>query len=78
MPEIEEKGWLKNHIKEIIALIMIPGGGYAFMIAPESKATVIASLITAVIGFYFGSAVGSRTKDRALEKLAEKNGSCLK
>ena len=78
--------WLKRNIAELIALFLFLFAFYMFKIIllkeTKADATTTASIVESikamlliVIGFYYGSSIGSKNKSEQLNKTAdEKSG----
>ncbi len=75
--------WLKNNIAEIIALAFFAFAFVMFrtILLKEVKADstteisiveCIKGILFLIVGFYYGSSVGSKTKQQQLDKVTEK------
>lgn len=65
-----EASWMAKNIVEILALIIVLGGGY--MLATTSQAdvrTAVVSIMTLVLGFFYGTTQSSRRKDATIAGL---------
>lgn len=67
--------WFNRSIASILALVVIIGGGY-FLTSTGTQENIkfaIISLMSMVLGYYFGSSRGSLSKDAAISRLSKKD-----
>lgn len=67
--------WFNRSIASILALVVIIGGGY-FLTSSGTQENIkfaIISLMSMVLGYYFGSSKGSVNKDAAISRLSKKD-----
>lgn len=63
-------GWLNQNIMPILALVTILGGAIMLNTSTENDVRMAAvSMMTMVLGYFFGSSKGSKDKQAAIEKL---------
>ena len=63
--------YINKIITPVLALIVIIGGGYIYKTAHTSEErTIVISVIMLVLGYYFGSSIGSHNKQIQLDKRA--------
>jgi len=60
--------WLRDSVAPLLAIIVVVGGFVMMYLKPEQK-TEIASMITVVLMFYFGSSKGSQDKDATIANM---------
>jgi hypothetical protein len=66
--------YINKIITPVLALIVIIGGGYIYKTAHTSEErTIVISVIMLVLGYYFGSSIGSHNKQIQLNKHADLN-----
>lgn len=71
--ESANASWLSKNIVAVIALIVVVGGGSMLAFSPEPDVrTAAVSLITFVLGYYFGTTKNSKNKDDALMRVMER------
>lgn len=62
--------YINKIITPILALLVVIGGGYIYKTAHSSEErTIVISVIMLVLGYYFGSSIGSHLKQERLDKL---------
>lgn len=67
------EGWLNQNIMPILALITIVGGALIMLLSSESEVRMAAvSLMTMVLGYFFGSSKGSKDKQELLAKIGDR------
>lgn len=60
--------WLNQNIVPILALIVTFGGSAMLMASDNSEVRMAAvSMVTMVLGYYFGTSIGSKEKQRIIE-----------
>jgi hypothetical protein len=64
--------WIKELIKEILSIIIIPGGLILFYYAPEAKANALIAIISAVVGYWFGTSASSAGKNTVIKDMLER------
>lgn len=57
-------------IVPILALIVVVGGGYLYFAIPTER-TPIAALVMVVLGYYFGSSLGSSVKNETIANMSK-------
>lgn len=62
---------LNKIISPILALVVVVGGGVLLAFGDPDVRTASAGLISAVLGYYFGTSVGSREKQQMIERLTK-------
>lgn len=55
-------------VRTWLALLVLLGGGYLLAVGDQDLRLVVASMLTMVLSFYFGSSSGSKEKDAIMEK----------
>lgn len=58
-------------VRDWLALLVLLGGGYLLAVGDQDLRLVVASMLTMVLSFYFGSSSGSKEKDGILEKMQD-------
>lgn len=77
---MKQKGWLQENVGSLLALIIVLFTFFIYMMiltknisATENIVFLIigglTSLVTAVVGYFFGSSVGSKTKQAAMDRI---------
>ena len=62
--------FINKVITPVLALIVVIGGGYIYKTAHTSEErTIVISVIMLVLGYYFGSSIGSYNKQQQLDKM---------
>jgi hypothetical protein len=62
--------WLSKNVVALLAVVVVIGGGFLLWFSREADVRIaVVSLITMVLGFYFGSSKSSRGKDDAIADL---------
>jgi hypothetical protein len=70
--ESAEASWLSKNVAAIIALIVVVGGGLGIIYSPDADVRLgLTSIVTLVLGYYFGTSSSSRGKDTTNAALAE-------
>ncbi len=70
---MKSSDWLPRNVPAILALVVVVGGGYVLATTTEPDVrTAVVSLMTLVLGFFFGSSTGSHAKDGTIEQLANR------
>lgn len=70
--ESEYASWLTKNIVPIIALIVVVGGGFMIAFSPEADVRLgVTSIVTLVLGFYFGTSASSKVKDITIANMAQ-------
>lgn len=68
----EHSSWLSKNIAAILAVIVVVGGGFMIAFAPEADVRLGAtSIVTLVLGYYFGTTSSSHRKDTTIQSLAQ-------
>lgn len=66
----EYASWLSKNIVPILALIVVIGGGVGIVFSPEPDVRLgLTSVVTLVLGFYFGTTKNSSLKDSTINSL---------
>lgn len=69
--ESENASWLSKNIPAILALIVVLGGGAGIIYSPDADVRLgLTSIVTLVLGYYFGTSSSSRGKDSTNAALA--------
>lgn len=64
-----EKSWLERNAQPFIAVVTILAGfGHLYLYYPDQNTAIVVGLMTFVLGYYFGTSVGSAKKDDLLGK----------
>jgi hypothetical protein len=67
--------WLSKNIVPMIALIVVVGGGLLIGFSPEADVRLgVTSIVTLVLGFYFGTSASSKIKDVTIASMAQTTG----
>lgn len=70
--ESEYASWLTKNIVPIIALIVVIGGGFMIAFSPEADVRLgVTSIVTLVLGFYFGTTASSKIKDSTINRMMQ-------
>ena len=67
----EHAPMLNKLITPILALVVVIGGGVMMVMGDAVQASLAQGCVMLVLGYYFGSSIGSRDKQAQLNKLAE-------
>ena len=69
----EEAGWLNRNLVPILALLVIIGGGYMLIINSDTDVKfAVTSMMTLVLGYYFGKSSSEWRKDSTISRLTDK------
>lgn len=70
-----DSSWLAKNIVPLLALIVTIGGGLGMIYSPQDDVRLgLASIISLVLGYYFGTSKGSDKQTAAIQNLAAKQG----
>jgi hypothetical protein len=71
--ESANASWLAKNVMHVLALVVVIGGGAVLTSTNEADVrTAIVSLMTMVLGFYFGSSASNRRKDDTIQLLSNR------
>ena len=62
---------LNKVISPLLAIIVVVGGGVLLFVGDPDVRTASAGLVSTVLGYYFGTSVGSREKQAMIERLTK-------
>lgn len=69
----ENTGWLNKNLVPILALTVVVGGGLMlFTVKDTTIQMAVVSLITMVLGYYFGKSSSEWRKDSTISRLTDK------
>lgn len=70
-----DSSWLAKNIVPILALVVTVGGGLGMIYSPEDDVRLgLASIISLVLGYYFGTSKGNDRQAAAIQNLAANQG----
>ena len=70
--ESQYSSWLTKNIVAILALIVVVGGGCIITFSPDADVRLgVTSIVTLVLGFYFGTSASSKAKDTTIANLTD-------
>ena len=67
----EPKSWLEKNTPSLIALLVVSVGLYILGWQPDNKAALIAPIISFVLGYFFGTGIGSQAKDKVIAAMKQ-------
>lgn len=73
--ESNNASWMAKNIVPVLALLVVVGGGTMIWASPDTDTKMAAiSIVTLVLGFYFGTSSSSRSKDATISNLSQSSG----